>query len=693
MKYNALAVMVATTFILLGSQRGFAESILDIEPNMIHVRQAGDREWSNFADQADADEFRGHFLLGQTLSGRAVIGFEQQDVKQTWIVSLNGDPLGRLIRDENAMRVFYEVQPDQLTRGLNELRIHTTSDTPDDIRIGRAVLVPDSLETYLNQRVLKVQVKESGQPVPCRLTIINEDGALQTTGLTSSEKYAVRPGVIYAAHGNAEISLPPGQYTVIASRGPEYEIDQQQVDLRQANIDQLELSLSRVVNTEGWVACDTHVHTLTHSGHGDSTEDERIITIAGEGIELPIITEHNKQISYAGRQSQLGLGEWYTVVTGNEVTTKWGHFNIWPVKAGGLVPGYKGKEWKQIFTDIEETAPEVIILNHAEDLHSGYRPFGRKNRHRLTGRHLEGWELQANAMEIINSGAQQSDIKQLQRDWMVCLNRGQFLTPVGCSDSHDVSRHFVGQGRTYIQGNDESLGEIDIASATKSFRDGRVVVSCGLIPMVTVEQKYGPGDLIPKQSDDELTLNLTVNTTDWIECNRYEIYLNGKFISNHSSDEESFDKLENVTLKIPVPDYDVHIEVAVFGPGVTSLHWPIAKPYQPDQPNWTSQVFGMTGAIWYDGNGDGKRNSAREIAGKLWEKFHADAQVAIKRLKTYDRAVALQMAELVHTSGQSFQSPEFRAFLETQPKLIEQAFVDYWDEWRQSEIARLETSR
>jgi hypothetical protein len=693
MKLNTLAVMVASTFCLFTSHRASAESITEIEPNMIHIRQAGDREWSGFSEQADANEFRGRFLLGQTLSGPGVIGFEQQDVKQTWIVSLNGESLGRLARDENAMRVFYEVHPDQLTRGLNELRIYTTSDTPDDIRIGRAVLVNNPQKEYLNQRTLKVQVKEGGQPVPCRLTIINQDGALQTTGLSSSEKYAVRPGVLYVAQGSAEIGLPPGRYTVIASRGPEYEIDQQKVDLRQAFDGELELSLSRVVETSGWLACDTHVHTLTHSGHGDSIEDERILTIAGEGVELPIITEHNKQISYADRQSKLGMSEWYTVVTGNEVTTKWGHFNVWPVQAGGVIPGFKGKDWKQIFKEIEVATPEIIILNHAEDLHSGYRPFGRKNRHRLTGHHLEGWKLEANAMEVVNSGAQQSDLMQLPRDWMVCLNRGQFLTPVGCSDSHDVSRHFVGQGRTYIQGGDDRLGQIDTVAATQSFRDGRVVVSCGLIPMVMIEQKYGPGDLVPKQSKDELTLNLTVNTPDWIECNRYEVYLNGELVLKYSSDEGAIDGLEEVTLNISVPDHDVHIEVAVFGPGVTSLHWPIAKPYQPDHPNWNSQVFGMTGAIWYDGNGDQKRNCAREIAAGIWKTTGEDAQEAIKRLKTYDRAVALQMAELVHESGHSFQTPEFRRFLEEQPKQVERAFVDYWDEWRQSEIARLEMPR
>ena len=70
------------------------------------------------------------------------------------------------------------------------------------------------------------------------------------------------------------------------------------------------------------VACDTHVHTFTYSGHGDATLNERLVTVAGEGIELPIATDHNLHINYAPLVNQLGLNKYYTPVIGNEVTTK-----------------------------------------------------------------------------------------------------------------------------------------------------------------------------------------------------------------------------------------------------------------------------------------------------------------------------------------------------------------------------------
>src|SRR5205823_953623 len=104
----------------------------------------------------------------------------------------------------------------------------------------------------------------------------------------------------------------------------------------------------KVVPTDGYVSSDTHVHTLTFSGHGDSTIAERMITLAGEGIELPIATDHNVQIDYQEWAVKLGVRKYFTPVVGNEVTTPVGHFNIFPVPAKGPLPDHKLKDWRSI---------------------------------------------------------------------------------------------------------------------------------------------------------------------------------------------------------------------------------------------------------------------------------------------------------------------------------------------------------
>ena len=91
----------------------------------------------------------------------------------------------------------------------------------------------------------------------------------------------------------------------------------------------------------------------------------------------------------------------------------------------------------------------------------------------VVGENLKGWELRANAMEVVNSGATQTDFMQLFHDWMGMLNRGHKLTPVGASDSHDVGRHFVGQGRTYIRAKDTDAGAISVREAVENFFAGK----------------------------------------------------------------------------------------------------------------------------------------------------------------------------------------------------------------------------
>lgn len=97
----------------------------------------------------------------------------------------------------------------------------------------------------------------------------------------------------------------------------------------------------------------------------------------------------------------------------------------------------------------------------------------------------------------------------------------------------------------------------------------------------------------------------------------------------------------------------------------------------------------MTGAIWYDGNGDGSRNPARQIAEKIAQDTAADPARTILSLTKYHRSFNLQAAELLHMQGVDLNSTEIK---ELTARLagaeVRAAFEDYWTAWRDSEIAR-----
>ena len=69
------------------------------------------------------------------------------------------------------------------------------------------------------------------------------------------------------------------------------------------------------------------------------------------------------------------------------------------------------------------------ILNHARDLHSSFRPFSPRHHLSLTGDNLDGWQQEFNAMELINSGAVQTDPMELFLDWYGLINHGLMSPP------------------------------------------------------------------------------------------------------------------------------------------------------------------------------------------------------------------------------------------------------------------------
>jgi hypothetical protein len=668
---------------------------------MHHLRIEGPREWSEFPERAESAHLELKFNARAAAAEQTLI-VRQQDVKQTWLVRLNGKELGRLSVDENDMRLYFAVPAGMLADGENRLRIEQDPrrQTPDDIRLGEISLDPRPRGEVLSEASVEIEVLDVAEvsrlPLPARITIVNDRGALQTVGAASNEHLAVRPGIVYTAGGRARFGLPAGRYTIYAGRGFEYSLGVAEVKLAAGDTVRQTLKIRREVPTTGYVACDTHTHTLTHSGHGDATVQERMMTLAAEGIELPIATDHNRHIDHEPFARQMGVRRYFTPVIGNEVTTRVGHFNIFPVQAAAEPPDVRSTDWREIFTGIHRTpGVQVVILNHARDLHSGTRPFGPKLQNAAVGVNLEGWTLQANAMEVVNSGAVQSDGMQLVRDWMTQLNHGRMLTPVGASDSHDVGRHFVGQGRTYIRAGDNDPAAINVDEAVQNFLQGRVMVSYGLLAELSIDGRYGPGDLAPA-TEDRVTVGIRVLGPHWVRAQHITLFANGLPVQEHalSPSETPFNErgvIWSGDWDIPRPKHDVHLVAVALGPGIDGLYWKTAKPYQPTSPEWRSYVLGCSGALWLDADGDGRRTPAVEYARRLISKTGDNLPALLTGLAEYDEAVAAQAAHLWQEAGGRLLSPAAQEALGQAAPTVQRGVRAYLDAWRESQIARSET--
>ena len=550
------------------------------------------------------------------------------------------------------------------------------------------------LDQELNQARIRIEVKnDAGESLPARITITNAEGSLQTVHTESVNHLAVRPGIVYSSTGQAEFGVPLGDYTITAGRGFEYSIATTGVRLATGEKVARELIIRREVNTEGYVACDTHVHTLTHSGHGDATVRERMITLACEGIELPIATDHNVQIDHRPFAKETQVEKYFTPVIGNEVTTNVGHFNIWPIESGSQIPNHRSEHWNSIFNEIYGTpGARIAILNHARDLHGGTIPFGPKIHNALAGVNLDGWPIRVNAMEVIKSGAVQSDSLQLCRDWMALLNAGHNVTPVGCSDSHDVGRHFVGQARTYIRCDDRDPSQIDVDRAAESFIRGEVLVSYGLLCDLTVEGKYQSG-AFAQPSSDALNVSVQVSGPTWTTATQVKLFANGVEIRSQRIDKTQADAEGTGTHAIikwvlELPPHDMHLVAVATGPGIDGLYWKTAKPYQPTSPIWTPQTLGISGPIWIDADRDGRRWSASDYARDIVAKSNGDLRSCLDALQPYDEAIAIQVAYQLELNGLSVLSEATSFEMVHASKQVRRGFERYQSQRRKNQTAR-----
>jgi hypothetical protein len=407
---------------------------------------------------------------------------------------------------------------------------------------------------------------------------------------------------------------------------------------------------------------------------------------------LAIATDHNVHVDYTPHLSEGGVLGYFTAVTGNEVTTPVGHFNIFPVAAGSRVPEHRHETWATVFEEIFATpSVRVAILNHARDLHSGVRPFGPQHFNAAAGVSLDDWPYRMNGMEIINSGAVQSDPPRLIQDWMTLLNADAAITPVGSSDSHDVARHFVGQARTYIRCDDEDPAHIDVDAAVDNFLQGRVMVSYGLLAELTVNDRYSSGELATS-SDDEWAVRIRVLGPHWTQVDAVQVYANGELIQEFEVPAEHQPAGAGVhwqgEVSLPKREYDQHLVAVAIGPGIRELYWPTAKPYQPTSADWEPHTLGVSGAVFLDSDGDGVFSSARDYARIAWDAADGDLGRLVERLAAFDAAAAAQAAGLYHAAGGDLQSREFQNAMTSGPELVRSGFQSYFAAWRDTELAR-----
>lgn len=606
-----------------------------LDTQIHHLGDSEIKDWPGVAEKPEGTALHLKFEASPN-AAPVTLQFQQRDVDGIWHLGVNGREFAELRRIRPNKTASYEIPAGMLRDGENTLDLVPDNMT-DDIAVGPFVLHDVPLRQLLNLQSLEINVTDadSGKPLPARISIESSDGSLPDIYTPQSEKIALREGMVYL-EGSAAIELPAGKYQVAATRGMEWSRDEKSIDLTHATA-KAAFQLRREVDTRGFVAADTHIHTYTFSGHGDATMAERLLSLAGEGVELAVATDHNHNTDYRPEQNKLGLSEYFTPVTGNEVTTPIGHFNGFPLKPDDEVPPFKETNWVKVVDGIRMKGAKVVILNHPRWPKIDDSPFSKEGLNRATGDRTSGAQFTFDAMELINSTVEMKDPLYLFTDWFALLNAGEKISAVGSSDSHTVGDP-VGQGRTYIPSSTDDPSKLNVDELCENLLKGRATISMGIFCEAKVNGNFGPGDLVPVE-DGKVEVELRVAAPDWIHPTKAMLFVNGEKKAEEAVDS-AMGKPTDTTLKFEVraTGVDSHLVCVVIGDPIKFAGWKTLNDY----------TLAATNPVFLDVNRDGEYASPRDSARRILASVGGDVDALINTLEVVPVPIGVQMLALSH---------------------------------------------
>lgn len=567
------------------------------------------------------------------------------------MVEINGKKLGALPPSQNRKEVFLRVPAGTLRMRGNILSVIPRA--KDDCVIGKITLHDKPFRQLMDLELVRISVKDetSGKALPARVTIVDAKGGATEIFLTPKDGTAVRAGLIYVSEKETEIALRKGDYIFYANRGSEWSRDKQTVSVESGRAQKVILHLRREVDTTGFIACDTHIHTLTFSGHGDATVEERIVTLAGEGVELAVATDHNHHTDYRPYQKKLGMNSYFTPVIGNEVTTKFGHINGFPMPLNGQIPDFNETNWIKLVEDIRFRGAKVVILNHPR--WKKYDVFKDLGFNTLTGEQAVYDHLPFDGLELANSGSLRKDPLQLFGDFFALLNHGENIKAVGSSDSHAVLPP-VGQGRTYIRSSTDNPAKINIDEICANFLAGKSSISLGMFADVLVENQFTEGALVPAKNP-QVQIKFRVAAPGWVMPQRALVFLNGVKVAEQKLSPDgkmAFDR--QLEFSIPTPKHDAHLVCVALGDGVKESFWTTEENY----------TLAATNPVFLDADNDGVYRSPRETAKAILARTGKNLEAQWNTLDSVDDAIAAQVLSLIYKNPDGIMKRELRERLQ-----------------------------
>lgn len=397
--------------------------------------------------------------------------------------------------------------------------------------------------------------------------------------------------------GTGVENVAPGIYDVSVTRGTEYSTYQTTASVPGNNTYYLNATLTHTVDTSGYLSVDGHIHSGRSPDNYISVE-ERVITCAAEGLEIPVATDHEFAGGWQWAVNKLALNKWVHNIAGEEVTAPLpGHTNIYPIPdrfdinaRGGYVrwdvgtPAGWPMDIAQIFAAERARGAGIVQVNHPRD-----GVFFSVNWNPVTGQpDLQSpatiglpptaslWSWNFDAMELQNGNQNPfknttgSDMDARRsgtfEDWMSFLNMGHRVTAMGNSDAHNYE--MPGYPRNFFKSPTDSTLNFTESYLVQSILAGRVVVSTGAFARVKVNGTADMGDTIT-DTDGSVDLWVHIEAIPEIDVTYFKVFVNCDEVNFggsgfvNTTDPNGVVKYDGI-VQVPIIK-DSHIVVMGFG--------------------------------------------------------------------------------------------------------------------------------
>ncbi|TVR01047.1 MAG: carboxypeptidase regulatory-like domain-containing protein [Deltaproteobacteria bacterium] len=411
-----------------------------------------------------------------------------------------------------------------------------------------------------------------GEPSPGRVTVECEDpcGLLRPDNREGEESFQAPLGweriVFVGVDGETAFDLAPGRYRVHVSRGIAWSIwppdtrttRGHALDLQAGETATLDAEIAPVIDTEGALSADFHIHAMA-SFDSSVTNEDRVLDFLASNLHVMVSSDHDAITDFAPTIDALGANPHITSIVGSELTTpNLGHLNAFPLerdenaRRGGPLDWSNEGGHHLTLAELAErlrhpTIERVFQMNHPAtpggaitllnaDVLTG-QTFERRENLRMAPEPPDPvtgdtglWSDDFTAIEVLN-GHGSDQFWPALRWWMTMVARGFSPAATAVSDTHTLYQSLGASPRSWVfvpegQNSPETMQTPDFVRAINT---GRLLGTNG--PFVTVEIVNSAGDTARigdtlDITDGPATARIRVQTPEWMHVDTVDLYMN-----------------------------------------------------------------------------------------------------------------------------------------------------------------------